>query len=271
MGLRIELAQIRPFLGDVERNLIKHKEIVETSDSDCVVFPELSLTGYVLKDLAFELFRHSEKAVEKLADAAGGKCVVAGAIKEVRPGVLRNSAAVIINGEINYVYKFYLPTYGLFEERRYFQRGDPLKDLKVFQHAGVKFGVIICEDAWHPEPAEALALMGADLILVPAASPMRRLGKDLAIQESWEALLKAHALMNTVWMAFVNTVGSQEEEFFWGGSMVVSPLGEVKLRLKIFEEDRAVYALDMDELRRARFFSSFRDHISSFHKILAEL
>ncbi|MGC8582239.1 MAG: nitrilase-related carbon-nitrogen hydrolase [Thermoproteus sp.] len=271
MGLRIELAQIRPFLGDVERNLLKHKEIVETSDSDCVVFPELSLTGYVLKDLAFELFRHSEKAVEKLADAAGGKCVVAGAIKEVRPGVLRNSAAVIINGEINYVYKFYLPTYGLFEERRYFQRGDPLKDLKVFQHAGVKFGVIICEDAWHPEPAEALALMGADLILVPAASPMRRLGKDLAIQDSWEALLKAHALMNTVWMAFVNTVGSQEEEFFWGGSMVVSPLGEVKLRLKIFEEDRAVYALDMDELRRARFFSSFRDHISSFHKILAEL
>jgi predicted amidohydrolase len=271
MGLRIELAQIRPFLGDVERNLLKHKEIVETSDSDCVVFPELSLTGYVLKDLAFELFRHSEKAVEKLADAAGGKCVVAGAIKEMRPGVLRNSAAVIINGEINYVYKFYLPTYGLFEERRYFQRGDPLKDLKVFQHAGVKFGVIICEDAWHPEPAEALALMGADLILVPAASPMRRLGKDLAIQESWEALLKAHALMNTVWMAFVNTVGSQEEEFFWGGSMVVSPLGEVKLRLKIFEEDRAVYALDMDELRRARLFSSFRDHISSFHKILAEL
>jgi predicted amidohydrolase len=269
--VRIELAQIRPFLGDVERNFLKHREIVETSDADCVVFPELSLTGYVLKDLTFELFRYSEKAVEKLAEASGGKCVVAGTIKEVRPGVLRNSAAVIINGEVDYVYKFYLPTYGLFEERRYFQRGDPSRDLKTFQHAGIKFGVMICEDAWHPEPAEALALMGADLILIPAASPMRRLGRSLAIQDSWEALLKAHALMNAVWVTFVNTVGSQEEEFFWGGSMAVSPLGEVKLRLKLFEEDRAVYSIDLEELRRARFFSSFRDHISSFHRVLAEL
>lgn len=269
--MRVELAQIRPLLGDVERNFLKHKEIVETSDSDCVVFPELSLTGYVLKDLVFELFRYSERAVEKLAEIAGSKCVVAGTIKEVRPGVLRNSAAVIINGDVQYVYKFYLPTYGLFEERRYFQRGDPARDLRIFRHAGVNFGVMICEDAWHPEPAEALALMGADLILIPAASPMRRLGKGLAIQDNWEALLKAHAIMNTVWIAFVNTVGAQEEEFFWGGSMVVSPLGEVKLRLKVFEEDRAVYSIDVDELRRARFFSSFRDHISSFHKVLAKL
>ncbi|MEZ0248942.1 MAG: nitrilase-related carbon-nitrogen hydrolase [Thermoproteus sp.] len=269
--MKIELAQIRPILGDVERNFAKHKEIVETSTSDCVVFPELSLTGYVLKDLTFELFRESERAVEKLAELSGGKCVVAGTIKEVRPGVLRNSAAVMIGGRVDYVYKFYLPTYGLFEERRYFQRGDPARDLKVFQYAGVKFGVMICEDAWHPEPAEALALMGADLILVPSASPMRRLGKTLAVQDSWEALLKAHALMNTVWMAFVNTVGSQEEEFFWGGSMVVSPLGDVKLRLRLFEEDRGVYMIDLDELRRARFFSSFRDHISSFHRVLADL
>ncbi len=269
--MKIELAQIRPILGDVERNFLKHKEIVETSDSDCVVFPELSLTGYVLKDLTFELFRYSEMAVERLIDVAGNKCVVAGTIKEVRPGILRNSAAVIVGGRIDYVYKFYLPTYGLFEERRYFQRGDPARDLKIFRHAGVNFGVMICEDAWHPEPAEALALMGADLILVPAASPMRRLSKSLAIQDSWEALLKAHALMNSVWMVFVNTVGAQEEEFFWGGSMVVSPLGEVKLRLKTFEEDRATYDIDFEELRRARFFSSFRDHISSFHRVLARL
>ncbi|MBP1449041.1 MAG: amidohydrolase, partial [Thermoproteus sp.] len=213
--MKVELAQIRPYLGDVARNLEKHREIVETSSADCVVFPELSLTGYVLRDLAYELYRESEEAVRRLAEASGGRCVVAGAVREVRRGVLRNAAAVIIDGKIDYVYKFYLPTYGLFEERRYFQRGDPRNDLKVFEHRGWKFGVLICEDAWHPEPAEALALMGADALLIPAASPMRRLGRSLAIQENWEALLKAHALMNTVWAVFVNTVGGQEEEFFW--------------------------------------------------------
>lgn len=269
--MKVELAQIRPYLGDVERNLAKHREVVETSTSDCIVFPELSLTGYVLKDLTYEIYQASMRAVEKLADHSSGRCLVVGTIKEVRRGVLRNAAAVIIDGNIDYVYKFYLPTYGLFEERRYFQRGDPLKDLKVFQYAGWKFGVMICEDAWHPEPAEALALMGADLILIPAASPMRRLGKRLAIEDAWEALLKAHSLMNTVWTAFVNTVGSQEEEYFWGGSMIVSPLGEIKLKLKTLEEDRGVFRIDEDDLRRARFFSSFRDHISSFHRVLSEL
>lgn len=269
--MRIELAQIRPYLGDIPRNLEKHIEIVETSSADCVVFPELSLTGYVLRDLVYELYRESQKAVERLAEASGKRCVVAGTLKEVRRGIIRNSAAVIMDGSVDYVYKFYLPTYGLFEERRYFQRGDPARDLKVFRYRGWSFGVMICEDAWHPEPAEALALMGADLIVVPAASPMRRLGRDLAVRDNWEALLKAHSLMNTVWTVFVNTVGSQEEEYFWGGSMVVSPLGDVRLRLKLFEEDRGVYEISEGELLRARYFSSFRDHIAEFHRVLSDL
>ncbi|BDB99165.1 nitrilase-related carbon-nitrogen hydrolase [Saccharolobus caldissimus] len=270
MGLKVELAQIRSYLGDIQKNYEKHLEIIESSSADCVVFPELSLTGYILKDLTYEVYKDAEKATEKLAERVK-KCAIFGTIKEIRRGILRNSAAVIINGKLNYVYKFYLPTYGLFEERRYFQRADPLSDLKIFEYNGFKFGVIICEDAWHPEPIEALSLMGADVIFIPSASPMRKLSDKLAIEDNWESLLKAHSLMNTVWTVFVNVVGSQEEEYFWGGSRVVSPLGEVKIKLRLFYEDRGVFEITENEIIRSRFFSSYRDHIREFHSILDKL
>ncbi|MCH4815878.1 MAG: nitrilase-related carbon-nitrogen hydrolase [Saccharolobus sp.] len=270
MGIKVELAQIRSYPGDVYRNYKKHLEIIETTTADCVIFPELSLTGYIIKDLTYEIYKDAEEATRKIAEKVN-KCAVFGTIKEVRKGILRNSAAVIINGKLDYIYKFYLPTYGLFEERRYFQRGDPLKDLKIFEYRDLKFGVVICEDAWHPEPIEALSLMGADAIFIPSASPMRKLRENLAIEESWDSLLKAHSLMNTVWTVFTNVVGSQEEEYFWGGSRVVSPLGDVKLKLKLFYEDRGVVEITENELLRARFFSSYRDHIREFHSILDKL
>ncbi|MEM3292533.1 MAG: nitrilase-related carbon-nitrogen hydrolase [Saccharolobus sp.] len=270
MGLKIELAQIRSYLGDVQRNYEKHLEILQTSTADCVIFPELSLTGYILKDLTYEIYKDAQKFTQKLAEKVD-KCAIFGTINEVRRGILRNSAAVIINGKLDYVYKFYLPTYGLFEERRYFQRGDPLADLKIFNYKGFKFGVVICEDAWHPEPIEAISLMGADIVFIPSASPMRRLGEKLAIEDNWDSLLKAHSLMNTVWTVFVNVVGSQEEEYFWGGSRVVSPLGEVKTKLKLFYEDRQDFELVENEIIKARFFSSYRDHIREFHSVLNRL
>ncbi|BFH72557.1 amidohydrolase [Sulfurisphaera javensis] len=269
MGLKVELAQIRPKLGDVKRNLEKHQEIIQTSTADCIIFPELSLTGYVLRDLVYEVFKESERAIDKLSEE--NKCIIAGLIKEVRPGILRNSSAIIINHQVNFTYKFYLPTYGLFEERRYFQPGDPKKDLKIFEYNGIKFGVIICEDAWHYEPIEALTLMGADAIFIPSASPMRRMTTKLGIQDNWEALLKAHSIINGIWTVFVNNVGSQEEEFFWGGSMVVSPFGEVVSRAKLFEEDLIISEIRLDEVRKNRFFSSFREHNRDFHGVLMSL
>ncbi|MDT7901306.1 MAG: nitrilase-related carbon-nitrogen hydrolase [Acidianus sp.] len=265
----IELAQIRPKLGDVEYNLGKHLEIIQTSSADCIIFPELSLTGYVLRDLVYEVFKEAEKAVTKIVD--NSKCAIFGTIKEVRPGILRNSAVISIEGNYDYIYKFYLPTYGLFEERRYFQPGDPLSDIKIFRYKGINFGVVICEDAWHPEPIEALALKGADAVFIPASSPMRRLEENLLIENNWESLIKAHSLMYGIWTAFVNAVGSQEEEYFWGGSMVSSPQGTIKVKAKKFEEDRIFTKIDLEDVRKARFFSSFRDHNRDFHRLLSNL
>lgn len=266
----IELAQIRPRLGDIEYNLKKHIDVIETSTADCVIFPELSLTGYLLRDMVYEMPEKTKKAIEKISEIS--KCTIFGTVTEYRPGILRNSAAVVIDGKIDYVYKFFLPTYGLFEERRYFQPGDPLHDIKVFKYKDLKFGVIICEDAWHPEPAEVLAVRGADAIFIPSASPMRKVqvGK-LMIEDNWEALIKAHSLMNGIWTVFVNAVGAQEEEYFWGGSMVSSPFGTVIAKAKKFEEDRVRVRIDVEEVRKARYFSSFRDFNRDFHKVLSSL
>lgn len=265
----IELAQIRPKLGDVDYNLEKHLEILQTSSADCIIFPELSLTGYVLRDLVYEVYKDAEKATAKLVD--NSKCVIFGTIKEVRPGILRNSAVISIEGNYDYIYKFYLPTYGLFEERRYFQPGDPLSDVKIFKYKGINFGVVICEDAWHPEPIESLALKGADAVFIPASSPMRRLEENLLIEDNWKSLIKAHSLMYGIWSVFVNAVGSQEEEYFWGGSMVSTPQGTIKFQAKKFDEDRAIVRIDIEDVRKARFFSSFRDHNRDFHRLLSNL
>jgi predicted amidohydrolase len=271
MVLSITLAQIESKIGDVQYNLKKHLMVLDNNDSDFIVFPELSLTGYILKDLVFEVHKKAERAVEEISMSYNKSTIIIGTIHEVRKGIFRNSAAIIIDGKINYISKYYLPTYGLFEEKRYFQPGDPKRELRIFNYKNVNFGVIICEDAWHPEPLEALARLGADLILIPSASPIRGLGKIIEIERQWSSLLVAHAIMNTVWIAFSNMVGNQEEEYFWGGSRIITPNGIEALIGKKLEEDIIKGNIDLEENKRARYFSGFKDHLNVFHEILKDL
>lgn len=101
--------------------------------------------------------------------------MLVGVVEEPRLGIYRNSIAVICNGRLEgFVPKLYLPNYGLFEESRYFKEGD-VGDVRVFEHKGLKFGTVICEDAWHPEPVELLARLGADLVFINSSSPLRGL------------------------------------------------------------------------------------------------
>jgi len=269
MGVKVEIVQIKSRLGKIRDNYELHASELRSSTADCVVFPELSLTGYVLRDLVYELVAEAQRYSEKLSEE--GRCAIFGTLAEVRPGIIWNAAGVVVDGKLTYVPKFFLPTYGLFEERRYFQPGDPKRDLVTFRIRDVNFGVVICEDAWHPEPIEALARMGADLVFVPSASPVRRLSQPLDIQVSWQSLLRAHSLMNGVWTVFSNMVGAQEEEFFWGGSFFMSPRGKVTAEAPIMEESRLLGNITLDEVRLSRRFSSFRDHIREFHEVLRNL
>ncbi len=268
MGISVELAQIRVRPGDIEGNLNKHISLIQSSNADCIVFPELSLIGYTSRDIFFTSTTKVRLAVEKISNVIEklGKCAIVGLPRETRKGILRNSAVVLRSGKSPlFVDKLYLANYELFDEKRYFQEGNH-RNLRVFAFKGEKIGTVVCEDAWHPEPIELLARKGADIVVVISASPFRISGSD--IRESWRALLSAHSIMNTVWTVFVNSVGQGEEEYFWGGSMVSSPSGKIVMKLKEMEEDRGVVTIDSEENRRARVHSGFKDHRRELHRDL---
>lgn len=274
--IRVGVAQIHSILGNVEKNLEKHLEFIRMAREKNVkllVFPELSLTGYLLKDIAYEISDDATIALERIRDLTEGMCVAVGLVREKRYGIYENSVAYICNREIvGYYSKLYLPNYGLFEESRYFKEGD-VEDIKVFEWDGWKIGSIICEDAWHPEPAELVSRLGADVVVVHSASPIRGLYNrgDTMLERIWESIIVTRAVENSSYVIFANSVGPEDEEFFWGGSMIVAPDGEVLARGKKMEEDLVVADLDIYLLRSARRFSSYKIHRKDIHDLLSLL
>lgn len=279
--VRVGLAQISSKIGNVNENTKRHAAVMKKADADKVdftCFPELSLPGYSLKDLAYEVVDDCQVALNGLARRTTlRQRVMCGYVKQDALGLIQNSAAVMGGGRlIGTTSKFFLPTYGLFEELRYFAPANPKTDLRVFEGGNCRFGVIVCEDAWHPEPIQALARLGAEVIFCLASSPARGIGQsepggELPIESQWMSLLKAHALMSNVFIAFVNRVGPEDDEFFWGGSALISPIGEIKARARKDVEDWVAIDIDLDEVKRARRFSSFRDYRPEFHEVLRDL
>ncbi len=280
-SLKLCLAQIPSKIGNIRANEQLHLRILEAvkkQKPDFVCFPELSLTGYLLKDLAYEVSTSCQRSLLKIAKKTRvDQRVIVGFAKQNDLMFIENAAAVTGDHRIlGTTSKFYLPTYGLFEERRYFNPGNPKTELHAFESPACRFGVLICEDAWHPEPVEALARLGAEVVFCIASSPARGVGKshpknELQIEEQWTSILKAHAIMNTVFMVFVNRCGPEDEEYFWGGSLVISPQGQIVARAKKFESDLLFAAIDLTEIQRVRRFTSFREHNYKLHEVLQEL
>lgn len=255
--IRIGLAQIDARLGDVEANLAHHLDFVARAGRagvELLVFPELSLTGYRLLHLTprVALRPADSPVVARLRAAAPGMTVVAGCVEEDERGVLYNSALVVHGGELVHTHrKLYLPTYGIFQEGRFFSAG---RRLGLATHAGNPFGVLICEDFWHSDPAERLARAGAKLVCVTSASPGRIGPDDMPpSQRDWEALTRASALLNTCWVVYCGRVGWEEGSFYTGGSHVVRPGGELAARAPYFDEHLLVADLDLREVDRLRW------------------
>lgn len=254
--LRIGLAQIDCRLGDVEGNAERHLDWIERAREagvDLLVFPELSLTGYRLLHLTSRVaLGRRSPVLARLAAAAGPMTLVAGFVEEGESGVLYNSAAVLSRGEVAHVHrKLYLPTYGIFQEARFFRPG---RRLGLARLPAGRAGVLLCEDLWHPELARRLAAAGAKLLIVPSAGPGRiGGGETLASQESWETVTRATALLSTCWVAYCNRVGWEEGSFYPGGSHVVRPGGEIAERAPFLEEHLLVTEIDLRDADRVRW------------------
>lgn len=250
-NVRIALAQINTTVGDIEGNKQKIIEFIKQAvsyNADVLLFPEMSITGYPPEDLLFKthFIQDNIKALEEIAQIVPKSLIAVVGFVDIN-GDIYNAAAVINNGKVVAKYhKNYLPNYGVFDEMRYFQKGN--KAL-VIQFGDVRMGITICEDIWYPGgPARAEALYGdAQILANISASPHYQ--KKL---EWREKMLSTRANDNLAIVAYVNLVGGQDELVFDGASLVLDESGKVLARGKQFEEDLLVVDVDVEMVNKAR-------------------
>ena len=260
----VALAQMAPRLGDLGANVSRHLELIGAAaagGADLVVFPELSLTGYFLKDLVTETsLRLDSPEIQALAEASREVDAVVGCILESDDHRFHNAALYLSGGAIVHVHrKVYLPTYGLFDEARDLAAGNRFRAFEAplrsaGPHRPWRTGVLICEDLWHPSSAYLLARAGVDLIICPSASPGRGVGhgSELGTAQSYDVITRTYAQLFTAYVVYCNRVGYEDGINFWGGSRVVDPEGHLVGEPAGRDEAMLLHRLDLAALRRAR-------------------
>lgn len=258
MRLNLALAQINTRLGDVEANLGKHLEFIDQATSekaDLIIFPELSLTGYALQDLTPSVALHPEDSdpiFRPLLEASNKIDVLVGFVEADTRHRLFISAAYLSRGEVVHIHrKVYLPTYGPFDEGRFFATGN---SVRAFDTRLGRFGVLICEDFWHASPPYLLWLDGAEVMLFISSSPGKGLSTSPQLESaSWvERINRAYASLFTIFVAHTNRVGFEDGLNFWGGATAFDPDGTELIRGPYYEESLVTVELDLSQLRRTR-------------------
>ena len=241
---RIALAQVNPTVGDLEGNtslILDRIREAKNLQADLIAFPELVLTGYPPEDLLLRpsFIRGNLDALRAIAQETHGITAVVGHVDADGTDIY-NAAAVIHGGRVVHSYrKIFLPNYGVFDEERYFRAG---KEAPVYLIDGVRVGVSVCEDIWYPSgPTAAQRAAGAEVIVNINGSPYHR-GRRLMRH----TMLATRAMDHGVMVAYVNTVGGQDELVFDGSSMVFDQSGNLLAEGKQFQEDLVVADLDMD-------------------------
>lgn len=253
--LRLGLAQINPVVGDFESNVLKISSYIKEAkkhECDIISFPELAITGYPPEDLLLktQFIDENLKALEKIIKISDEIVTIVGFVD--RDKDIFNSAAIIYNKRLIDVYhKMYLPNYGVFDEYRYFQVGTRCPIYKI---GDSWFGVNICEDIWYPEgPTRIQALAGAEVIININASPYH-IGKG----RFRESMLSTRASDNMVNIAYLNTVGGQDELVFDGHSLIIDQDGNIIARGKQFEEDLIIVDLNLEYIMKKRLHAPLR-------------
>ena len=258
MQLNLALAQINTRLGDVEANLDKHLSLIRdarTQGADLIVFPELSLTGYVLQDIVPTVSHQpvdDDPVFKQLLKASREIDMVVGFVDEDRRHRFFIASAYLSQGKVLHVHhKVYLPTYGLFDEGRFFAWGDAIR---AFDTRFGRIGILICEDFWHASPPYLLWLDGADILLLTSASPGRGLNDEDRLESArWvERINQSYASLFTAFVAHSNRVGFEDGLHFWGGSTVFDPNGELVAKGPYQEEALTLASLDLNQLHRTR-------------------
>ena len=199
--------------------------------------------------------RLDDPRLEVLAAETDGCSAVVSFVEELTDHRLFIAAALLEAGRVRHVHrKVHLPTYGLFDERRFFAAGDAIR--AVPSRLGVGLGLAICEDFWHLGTAQTLALDGAQVLVNVSSSPGRDLAathaEGLGTAASWRALLRTYAQLTTSVVVFCNRVGVDESISFWGGSEVIGPAGESLAQAPLYDEALVYADVAPGDIRRER-------------------
>ena len=254
--LRVAIDQRAPRIGDIAANMTSHRESVgwaRKQKADLLVFPELSLTGYLVMGMVSQVaLAPDDPLLMGLARDAGPLGVILGFVERAADGRFYNSAAFLKDGAVRAIQrKMFLPNYGMFDEKRFFAEGDRLEP---FDTPWGRTGILICYDALHPAAAYLHEQAGARLIVTIAASPARGIGPEgtMTGREIFRVAHRAHARLLGLPTVFVNRVGTEEGLTFWGGSQVLDPQGEIVCELPEYEEARELCEIDLEATARAR-------------------
>jgi predicted amidohydrolase len=246
--MKLALISARPTIANKTKNIQTMENYIKKTKADFCIFGEYFLSGDRCKDefrdLAEPLNGPSIQYLKKISKNKQCYIIFGMPIKDDKVDGLIYNASVLIhpNGTVNAYKKWFLPTAGPFEEKIFFDQGE---ELPIFSTTFGKIGLLICYDLNFPEIAKALTLQGAELLICISASPS-------ITQRYFEILLPARALENTVFVAFVNLAGNQEDLIYWAGSQVYDPLGNLIIKAPYFKESIITCDIHLKQLEVAR-------------------
>jgi predicted amidohydrolase len=252
--MRLAVSQFAPRQGDIQHNIARIRGKISRSSAELLIFPELAATGYDVRDRVHELAMDAA-TLAQLVPSSADRAAVLGFIERGPAGLPFNAAALLTGGRAGFIHrKLYLPTYGMFDEGRYFGRG------RVVEHCtlqGWRIGILICEDFWHPALSYLLACQQIDLLLVLAAAPGRGVTanaseRPFASSEVWERMARTTAQLHGIYVVLCNRVGVEGAVTFAGDSLVSGPTGEVLAAARHLDEDELELTIEPAELARAR-------------------
>jgi predicted amidohydrolase len=257
--MNVAVAQIAPKLGDVEANIEIHLDLLAKARkkrADLVVFPELGLTGYTLKDLAEDvaLDPARDPRFRKIVAATKGLSAAVGFVEEspAEKGLFYNAAAFIADGRLVHIHrKVFLPTNGMFEEAKFFAQG---REFRTFEAPFGRVGLLICRDFLHYGASYVHFASGADMIICISAAPGRGVqgGDAFATTRMWELMGEAISYFSTAFVVYANRVGIEDGVTFAGGSYVFAPGGRRVARAADLDPGLLVCRVDLSAVREAR-------------------
>jgi predicted amidohydrolase len=253
--MRIGMAQTNPTLLDVEANVKNTIDLMQryNHDSDLLIFPELSLSGYLVRDRADEVALSLDSPeLNSICEASKdlNVAVMLGFVEQGKGDVVYNSAAFIQDGSIKTVQrKIYPPTYGIFDEGKYFAKG---KDVKVEEFGPFDVTMLICADLWHPSLFQIASHKHTSLLIGMINSPEGGLGSTYSSSIGWERVGQFYSSIYGCYVVIVNRVGMEEGLNFFGNSMILDPFGNVVERCLFNEEEVRISEIDIKQVKSLR-------------------